>query len=63
MTGWTYILSGFLYMYAVPMSSFNSLLGFDVSLILARTNKNLQLFISAVNCKVLMFFGFVFFPR
>ena len=43
-------------MYAVSMSSFSILLGFDVSLILARTSRGLQLFISAVNCKIRMFF-------
>jgi len=50
-------------MYAVSVSSFSSLLGFDVSLILARTSKSLPLFISGVNCPVLMFFGLVFLPR
>jgi len=50
-------------MYAVSMGRFSSLLGFDVSLISAGTNKNLQLFISAVNCKFLMFFGLEFLAR
>jgi hypothetical protein len=62
-TGWKYIFSGFLNMYAVSMSSFSSLLGFDVCLILARTSKNLQLFTSAVNCTVFMSFGLVFLSQ
>ena len=60
MTGSKCILSGFLNMYAVSMSRFNSLLSFDVSLILARKSKNLQLFISTVNCKIRTFFGYFF---
>jgi hypothetical protein len=39
------------------------LLGIDVGFIVANTSKNLQIFISAVNCKVHIFLELVFFAR